>query len=119
MACEGTVSINITYKIAYDANGSPNFLKPKDEVLIGWQDLVGLAVIHEGFPAQIKVVGRGAKNGGPDRHRRAVYRRLPGRGDKAHEGQANEDPPGRLIKPTRVLTARQVPVHLRESAARC
>jgi hypothetical protein len=25
-------------------------------VLVGWQDLVGLAVIHEGFPAQIKVV---------------------------------------------------------------
>jgi hypothetical protein len=60
MACEGTVSIRITYRSRTTHTVALVSSCLSEEVLIGWQDLVGLAVIHEGFPAQIKVVS------GPD-----------------------------------------------------
>jgi hypothetical protein len=63
MACEGTVSINITYKTRTTKTVALISSSLSDEVLVGWQDLVGLAVIHDGFPAQIKVVKARAKNG--------------------------------------------------------
>jgi hypothetical protein len=57
MACEGTVSITIAYKSFSTRTTALVSSCLSDEILIGWQDLVGLAIIHEGFPAQIKVVG--------------------------------------------------------------
>jgi transposase InsO family protein len=118
MACEGTVSISIAYKSFTTRTTALVSSCLSNEILIGWQDLVGLAVIHKGFPAQIKVVG--ATNDRPvnlsdlvelfdDVFQDGEIKPMKGKPMKIHlEGE---------VKPTRVLTARQIPVHLRESAA--
>jgi hypothetical protein len=49
-----------------------------------------------GLPGPDQGGGRGQHPaGGPRRPGRTIQRRLPGRGDQAHEGQAHEDPPRR------------------------
>jgi hypothetical protein len=118
MACEGTVSITIAYKSFSTCMTALVLSCLSDEILIGWQDLVGLAIIHEGFPAQIKVVG--ATSDRPvdladlverynDVFQDGEIKPMKGKPMKIHlEGE---------VRPTRVLTARQIPVHLRESAA--
>jgi hypothetical protein len=118
MACEGTVSITIAYKSFSTRTTALVSSCLSDEILIGWQDLVGLAIIHEGFPAQIKVVG--ATSDRPvdladlverynDVFQDGEIKPMKGKPMKIHlEGE---------VRPTRVLTARQIPVHLRESAA--
>jgi hypothetical protein len=118
MACEGTVSIRITYRSRTTHTVALVSSCLSEEVLIGWQDLVGLAVIHEGFPAQIKVVR------GPD-DRQVDLTDIVGRfSDVFQDGEIKpmKGKPMTIhlegdVKPTRALTARQIPVHLRESAA--
>jgi hypothetical protein len=118
MACEGTVSITIAYKSFSTRTTALVSSCLSDEILIGWQDLVGLAIIHEGFPAQIKVVDAASiqpvdladlVGRYSDVFQDGEIKPMKGKPMKIHlEGE---------VKPTRVLTARQIPVHLRESAA--
>jgi hypothetical protein len=118
MACDWTVSISIAYKSFTTCTTALVSPCLSDKILISWQDLVGLAVIHEGFPAQIKVVK--ATGDQPvdlsdlvrlcnDVFQDGEIKPMKGKPMRSHHEEE--------VKPTPVLTARQIPVHLRESAA--
>jgi transposase len=78
--------------------------------------MIALGILAESFPAPVyKVSAEDAQRNAAELAGR-VPGGLQGGQDQAHERQAYEDTPGGAVKPTRVLTARQVPVHLQAAA---
>jgi hypothetical protein len=115
MPCEGAVTISA--KLGRNSAVVRALVSSalKDEILLGWQDMVALRILTDTFPAPISAVTQeNASDIGkiadefPEVFEEETIKPMKGKPMKIC--LAGD------VKPTRVLTARQIPIHLQQAA---
>jgi len=117
MVCDGTVTLELTadsHKVCTDALVTPAI---SNELLLGWKDLVTLTVIHNDFPRPLASIAMVSTTSGDPATLFSSYNDVfstdtlrPMVGDKMKIHLTSE------VKPSKVLTPRQIPLHLQASA---
>jgi hypothetical protein len=116
MACEGAVTLDVqlgTKRATIRALVSSAL---RGEILVGWREMIALGILAESFPSPVyKTSAEGASETAaelaaefPEVFKEDKIKPMRGKPMKIHLAGA--------VKPTRVLTARQVPVHLQAAA---
>jgi hypothetical protein len=115
MPCEGAVTVNASLGKRTVALRALVSSALKEEILLGWQEMVALGILTKTFPSPINAVTH--EQAGDAKALAEEFpevfeedRILPMKGEPMKICLAGE------VKPTRVLTARQVPVHLQQAA---
>jgi hypothetical protein len=115
MPCEGAVTVNASLGKRTVALRALVSSALKDEILLGWQEMVALGILTKTFP----VPGQ-RRDARRTRDAKAIADEFP----EVFEEDTIKPMKGKPmriclagdVKPTRVLTARQVPVHLQQAA---
>jgi hypothetical protein len=115
MPCEGAVTVNAGLGKRAVCLRALVSSALKDEILLGWQEMVALGILTKTFPSPVYAVTQ--------EETRDVEAIADKFAEVFEEGKITpmKGKPMKIclagdVKPTRVLTARQVPVHLQQAA---